>query len=123
MKQFPVDQARLSFILVDLVPVVDRDTGEQRSDRDGVPAWRANALTTMEGEPGGEVISVRINAPKCPDLSPLSAVEFDSLTARGWEMDGRSGISLSASGVRPAGSAQNGSKGPRAAAETVGALS
>jgi hypothetical protein len=53
-----------------------------------------------------------------PAFEPLARVECDGLMARAWELDGRSGISLSAGAIRMAGAQGNGS-GTKAAARTA----
>jgi len=99
-------QANGSFHLLSVSPRVDRETGEIRTDREGVPQHELECLRREEDGPA-EVVKVRITTEKPPDIQPMTEVRFSSLQAFFWEMreTGRSGISLSCSDVVPANAA------------------
>jgi hypothetical protein len=124
MRSIPIDPARLSLAFIDAAPVARRHPetrqilqGQQAGDENGTPLWTVNALAVVAGEAGGETVRVKVPADTMPAFEPLARVECDDLTARAWELDGRSGISLSASAIRVAG-ASNGT-GTKAAARTA----
>ncbi|MGD9696505.1 MAG: hypothetical protein AB7V42_12705 [Thermoleophilia bacterium] len=111
MRVLPIETARIAFAFIDAVPMDarNRETGElirgrQAADPDGVPLWNVNVLAVVEGQDGGETVRVRVAAGEQPGFQPLDRVEFDGLVGRPWEQNGRSGVSFSAVGVRPAGS-------------------
>jgi hypothetical protein len=125
MRSIPVDQARLSLAFIDAAPVAQRhpDTrqvipGRQALDDTGVPLWNVNALAVVAGEAGGETVRIKVPHDTEPAFEPLARIECENLAARSWEMDGRSGVSLSASAIRLAGSS-NGSAGKQAARAAV----
>lgn len=100
-------QANGSFHLLSVSPRVDRETGEIRTDREGVPQHELECLRREEDGPA-EVVKVRITTEKPPEIPPMTEVRFSSLQAFFWEMreTGRSGISLSCADVRPTGNAR-----------------
>lgn len=97
MRSIPVDQTRLDIKAIDVAPK-HRD-GVQTLNADNVPVWTVQALVTpTEGK--AELVVVNVPAAQSPSLVPLAPVEFKDLTARSWEMNGRSGVSFSATTVR-----------------------
>jgi hypothetical protein len=111
MRNIPIDTTRIALAFIDCAAVdaYDRTTGEvmrgtQRRSDEGMPLWNVNALAIVEGVDGGETVRVRVPAETAPVFDPLARIEFDELNARPWEQNGRSGVSLSATAVRVAGS-------------------
>ena len=102
MNQVPVDvdlfMADVVAIL-DVVPVVDNRTKEQQTDRDNRPKWRLELLVSDDNN-RKSVVTVGFAADTAPEVTPGTAPQFDGLTARYWDFNGRSGLSLTASRVR-----------------------
>jgi hypothetical protein len=108
MRAIPVDSSTITLAFIDAVPVdaFDRErnvrlTGQQAADADGVPFWNLNVLCVIEGEDGGETMRVKVATGDKPAFSPLDKVEFEGLTARPWENNGRSGVSFTAARSAP----------------------
>ena len=127
MRNIPIDTTRIALAFIDCAPVdaYDRNTGEvmrgtQRRTDEGTPMWNVNALAIVEGVDGGETVRVRVPAETAPVFDPLARIEFDELNARPWEQNGRSGVSLSASAVRVAGSSNGRAKHAAAAVSGEG---
>ena len=122
MRTIPVDVSRMRFAAIDVVPVTVYETGEVKTNKEGVPAWRVNTLCVVDGEAGGETVAVRLNAVRAPDFPPLTSVVFDGLSAMPWSQEGRSGVAFLADGVSAEASSVNGraKAGERVVAETVG---
>ena len=130
MKNLPIDCSALTFRTVEVVGHFDRDSGEQRTTRDGnVPIWNVRVIVQASGEAASkpEILEVRVaSLTNLADvLPPFEVVTFDRLTARPWAMvnDGRGndGVTFSADGVSTGKPPKNGSEPP--AAEPVGAQS
>lgn len=107
MRNFPLDPARVgTFQVVEIAAKSDGDGG-QKTNRDGIPQWTVQVLNkpapTAEGfQPKAGLEEVTITASQEPKASPLSVVTFAGLVARPWDMNGRSGVALSADAVQPA---------------------
>lgn len=105
MQSLPLDPTRLGTMLaLGVAPDVDQ-MGAQKADRDGQPAWRIECLhrPAQTGDfapkPAVEVVKVHGRQPVVTEMAPI---EFVGLVARAWEMNGRSGVALSAEGIAPA---------------------
>lgn len=99
MRQIPVDP-NLLFLVLGVQPAM-RD-GHARTDPDGQPLVEVTAAYLPGGADRPEMLTVRIPAAKAPaTLPPATPVRFEQLTARPWQMDGRGGISYTATAVRP----------------------
>lgn len=113
MKSIPVDQAALTLRAIEVV-AAERDGRPQMTD-DGRHVWLVRTLVQTAGAKP-ETVDVRVPASVQPVLGDMCPVEFVDLVAKPWNMDGRSGVSLSAVEVR-ALRAKNGAGKP----EPVGA--
>ncbi|MGO2780631.1 hypothetical protein [Glutamicibacter arilaitensis] len=92
-----------TFQVITVAPRVDREK-VQRTDRDGLPQWTVETLRRpVDGSPA-EVIAVRVAAATQPQIAPMAEVRFKNLEAYFWNMETRSGISLSADEVVPVAS-------------------
>ena len=99
MRTIPIDP-NLLFLVLSAQPAM-RD-GQPRTDQDGQPLVEVTAAYMPGGADRPEMITVRVPAAKVPaTLSPATPVRFEQLTARPWQMDGRGGISYTASAVHP----------------------
>lgn len=111
LRSIPVDQTR--FVATQFVaaePRTDED-GNPRLGRNDRPSYRIAASAIMtDGNGAVSAETLDVNVETGPDgvvpgdgLTMLDRIVFDNLTARPWSMDnGRSGVSLSATGVRAA---------------------
>ena len=99
MRSLPIRTDRMRFALVDVVPVTVYETGEVKTDKQGRPAWRLNCLVLFDGDPGGEVLPIRVNSEKAPDFPALSTICFENLSALPWQQNDRSGVAFMADGV------------------------
>jgi hypothetical protein len=127
LRSIPIDPARVSLAFIDAAPVAMRHPetrqviqGRQAGDENGVPLWQVNALAVVSGEQGGETVRIKVPHDSAPAFEPLARIECENLLARSWELEGRSGISLSASAIRLAG-AGNGASTKGAARTAVAA--
>lgn len=109
MRSIPVAVDRLSLIAVVVSESLDPD-GKRKSNQMGEPLWKCQLMAT-------ELLDVTVPGAR-PEIQPLQAVEVENLVARAWAMDGRSGVSFSATSIRLAAPATNGRKPVPAA--TVG---
>lgn len=99
MRQIPVDPS-LVFLVLGAQPAM-RD-GQPRTDQDGQRLVEMTAAYLPGGADRPEMLIVRVPAAKVPAaLPPATAVHFQQLTARPWQMDGRSGTSYTATAVLP----------------------
>lgn len=101
MNRFPVDQTTLRLQAVQASPKL-RD-GTQAVDALGIPLWTVQVLVTTADEVKAQLIEVSIPSATMPSITPLAYIRFDALVARLWQMNGRSGVALSASRLHVAG--------------------
>jgi len=115
MKQFPIDTAvfdQCTLMVVGCEPVVDFDTGAQKTDRDNVPKWKLQILYKAEGAPRPEVVEIGFATATAPEFDPTSRPVFKGLVGRPWANENQygfsSGVALSAEqvGIRQAPSAR-----------------
>jgi hypothetical protein len=102
MRDFPIDIEAFMANMTPygVAPVVDPETGEQRRDRDGVPKWKLRLIhdnPTDTRKPEFVEVGItehgdRLNTKDGPWPT------FTTLTGRMWEMNGRSGLSVTADG-------------------------
>ena len=107
LRVVPVDVSRLSGFMCASVPQVraDRVTGEIRTDRaTGQPQYEVFVLVAVDGEREPSVINVRISGEPV-GLEIGKPVRLFDLIERKWEMDGRTGVTYSASAVTAVGPA------------------
>jgi len=99
MRTIPVDPSIICLVLGAQPAMRD---GHARTDHDGQPLVEVTAAYLPGGADRPEMLTVRIPAAKVPAaLSPATPVRFEQLTARPWQMDGRGGISYTATAVLP----------------------
>jgi hypothetical protein len=97
----PVDTTRLTVLCgAPPIPVVDRESGEHRTNRDGLPLFRTDVVVLGSGRP--EVLSVR--TPKEPKGlaigTPLNVSGFTISTFNA--RDGGMGVFYEAAAIEPA---------------------
>lgn len=102
MRNIPVDVNRVGTLLaLGVTPDLDQ-AGAQKANRDGEPTWKVEVLHRPphvgEFRPKPSVESVKV-AGRQPVVDEMQPVTFEGLVARPWEMNGRSGVALSADGV------------------------
>lgn len=103
----PVDNARLGQTELRSVSPKTDQSGEQRKNRDDVLQWTVTVIVSPPAREDGytpkeTIEDVTIAAPQAPKVSKGTPVNFGNLTARPYEFNGRSGITLSADSVTPA---------------------
>ena len=100
----PLDQARMGTTLVLSVAPDTDQTGAQKMNGDNVPVWKVETLLKPPARedgsaPKSETVYVKLAGRTAPQLAEFTPVRFHGLTARMWEMNGKSGISFSADSV------------------------
>lgn len=108
MKRKPIDgnPSRLGRCqLVAILAKSGETPGVQAKAKDGTPKWTCQILHTppAEGEfvPKAALEEITISCDKAPNIAPLTEVIFENLISQDWIFAGRSGSSLSASGITP----------------------
>lgn len=103
MRSIPVDTSRLGDLLVLSVEASTDQEGQQKKNFDGITMWKIETLLRLEArgtfKPKAEVVEISVPSRTEPDLEPMSTLLPQGLVARSWEMNGRSGIALSADAV------------------------
>ena len=106
MNQIPIDPAVFDQQLVMVVgcePVVDFDTGAQKTDKDNVPKWKLQVLYKTERARKPEVVEIGFATPTQPEFGPESRPVFKGLVGRPWSNENQygysSGVALSAEQV------------------------
>ena len=87
--------------LIDIEPVIDFDTKQQKADRDGMPKWRLQLLFKTPDMRKPEVVEVNFATDEITRVEPGMAVPvFKGLTGRHWSNQNAygysSGVSISA---------------------------
>ena len=89
--------------VIDIEPVLDFDTQQQKTDREGAAKWRLQLLYKAPNARKPEVVEVGFATPDRPTPSPNDRPVFAGLVARHWENTNEygtsSGLSLSAESV------------------------
>lgn len=98
MRSIPVNTDRVGLFQAISIEAKNRD-GVQSTTPEGLPVWKLQVLLTPADGSKASLEEISIPAQNSPNIPPLTAVKFKDLTARHWEMNGRSGVSLSAEGV------------------------
>lgn len=98
LKNLPLDAARLGVVLcVSVEAKKDPDTGEAKSDRDGVPVWSVGVAVRPEGR---KVALIEVAVAGEPSgVAVGQNVCLNGLEAFWWEMNGRSGLAFRAESV------------------------
>lgn len=103
MRVIPIDTERLGDLTVLSVKASTDQAGVQKVSREDVPMWKVECLLrpiqTGDFKPKAEVVEVSVPSRTEPDLEPMSTLLPTGFIARSWEMNGRSGIALSADSV------------------------
>ena len=106
MRNFPIDINAFMAMLrgvSDIDPVVDRDTGEHRTDRDGVPRWRLEVLVREPGQVRSQVVHIGFSSRERPVIDHTGELVITGLVGRHWENTNQygtsSGVALSADTV------------------------
>lgn len=104
MRSIPVDTSRLGDLLVLSVKAsTDQEGKQKKKNFDGITMWKIETLLRLEArgtfKPKAEVVEIGVPSRTEPDLEPMSTLLPQGLVARSWEMNGRSGIALSADAV------------------------
>ena len=116
MKSIPVDASRLEFVFIECVGLFDRESGAQRTDKEGTPSWELRCLVRQVGtEFRPEMLPVKVASRRdlAEVLTAYAPVEFTDLQAFAWaihEGRGNDGVSFSASGVAMVKASRNGTK-------------
>ena len=115
-RNIPVDATvfdQMVRAVIDIVPVTEFDTGEQKRTKDGVPKYRVQLLVAT-GARKPEVLEVNFAAIQLPEFDPAKRPVFVGLTVSAWENTNEygtsSGVSWSCEEVRFRAAPQNGSK-------------
>ena len=91
-------------------PVVDFDSGEQRTNREGLKQWKLDVSyrqppTAQRPRPGKrQVVEIKFSANELPEHKPNSTLHIGGMTVQYWQNtddkgQARSGITLSAETV------------------------
>ena len=101
---FAVDSTRYRFLAVQVAPKRGlwnevTKTSEQQVNKDGIPVWLVEALRTDLKTNEAELVSVRIDSRKAPELPATGVVVFANLAVRSWSITDRESGSLSNAGI------------------------
>ena len=106
MNSVPVDPAAFDQsvrAVIDIEPVLDFDTQQQKTDREGAAKWRLQLLYKAPTARKPEVVEVGFATADRPNPGPNDRPVFAGLVARHWENTNEygtsSGMSLSADTV------------------------
>jgi hypothetical protein len=108
MKRNPLtdDQNKIGiFKLVSILEKQSQTPGVQATNKEGTLKWTCQVLHQPPVENGYiskaglEEITLTLN--EAPSIAPLTEVRFHDLTCQYWNFGGKSGLSMSASGISP----------------------
>ena len=99
MKTLPIDTSKMTAFIGGAIQPATKEDGTQRHDREGRPLFNVPVVLIIEGA-NAEALSVRIPGP-IVQAAPMTPVQVEQLEARPWSFDGRSGVSFSATAVKP----------------------
>lgn len=98
MKQIPVDVSELRFLVAsDPEQVVDFETGQPKTNREGQSLFSVDLLISGVGRKG-ELITVKVAGSK-PTVTQGITAKASKLVASHWQQGNRAGISFSAEKV------------------------
>ena len=101
--RMPIDQEKFGRMLfLQTAPATEQDgMTQKRNQRTNLPLWRVTVARLPEPGATGAAgtLVVKVASAAKPDLTPGGEVEFDSLVASDWQMNGRAGVSFSADAV------------------------
>ncbi|MBO2531255.1 MAG: hypothetical protein CW348_15680 [Thermobifida sp.] len=100
MRSIPVDVSRMVFIAAGPVrpKLVNRQTGELKTNAQGVQLWQVKVLAQVD-EQDGEALLISFPAQSPPHLRLGMPLRVSGLTAIPWEASGRHGVAFSAESV------------------------
>lgn len=103
MRTLPIDTKQLGdFLLLAIEPDKDQ-SGKQKATKDGQPIWVADCYVRYGNN--RELLKIKIHGVQ-PQV-PIGPVTLVGLTARPYQIDGRSGISFVAQGIQTVKGAQS----------------
>jgi hypothetical protein len=95
-----IDTASTTFIAAsEPEAVLDRSTGQPRTDRDGRPLFVVRLVAFCDGE--AEVLAVRIAGAAPKGVGVSTPVRVGGLSVTFWQMGERSGLSYRAEAIEP----------------------
>lgn len=110
-KTYPLDTSGSKYQYLSASPLMQRDdqgheTGAQRLNREGLPMWKVRLLEMDRGSRDVIMQEVTVAAASLPAMTMLDEVTLVHPTIRAWAMQTgnggvRSGVTLSAEGIRP----------------------
>jgi len=117
MRSLPIDCSQITFLAVAVTQAERRLNPDDRNspmtpkvDENGQLLWRVQTLVKVEDPDAadaesvrGEILDIEVPSNERPKIGALDEVEFDTLAARPWSMNGTSGVSFRARGVTKAG--------------------
>ncbi|MFJ8738011.1 hypothetical protein ACIRL2_01435 [Embleya sp. NPDC127516] len=101
MQSIPVDTNRLGALLCVVAPepkLVSRETGELKTDRDGVTVWTVGVSVRQQGTRRASVIEIAVSG-EPSGISEGVRVTVAGLVAFTWEQNGRHGTSFRADSI------------------------
>ncbi|MFI5804590.1 hypothetical protein [Streptomyces sp. NPDC051561] len=103
MKQIPVDAARLGTLMcvVPPEPRINQETGQVRTDQDGVTIFVVGVSVRQQATRRADVIDVAVTG-EPTGITEGARITVSDLIAMHWEIGGRSGVSFRASAILPA---------------------
>ncbi|MFD7423478.1 hypothetical protein ACFV6M_23950 [Streptomyces californicus] len=104
MQRIPVDVSRLGALMcvVPPEPKVNLETGQIRTDADGVEAWVVGVSVRQLDRRRADIIEVTV-AGEPKGITEGMRLTLHELVAMSWEIDGRKGTSFRAGAVLPHG--------------------
>ncbi|GAA1982217.1 hypothetical protein [Kitasatospora viridis] len=118
MQSIPVDTARLGTMTCIVAPEVrlaNRETGEVRTTREGVPVYTVGVAVRQEGR-RASIIEVSVNGEPA-GITEGTRVTLTGLVAFSWAMGDRHGLSFRAESITPAPTAPAATPAGRKGAE------
>jgi hypothetical protein len=103
MRTIPVDTSNRRFLIGGPIKAATDDSGAVRNNPEGRPLFLVPVVVVAE-DTGAETFTVRVPGPIAA-LPVMTEVKVGTLSARPWNMNGRSGVSFSADSITPAKSA------------------
>lgn len=101
MQSFPIDHAKLpqlSFLAV-APKIADRATGTQKTNALDIPIWSVQVLMAATEDRQAELETISVPSKIAPSFDPMTVLSFENLRGFFWQMNGKSGVSMSAESV------------------------